>query len=196
MKINPFDPGYYNEEDLKAIGLKKIGHNVRIAKNCTILGLENIEIGNNVRIDGYTSIIAVGKGYVRIGSFIHIGGYGLLSAGEGIELNDFCNLSQGVRLYTRSDDYSGNVLTNPMIPEEYSSVIIGSIKLNKHVILGSGSIVLPGVTISEGCAIGALTLVKSDLAPWGIYAGVPAKRIKNRSDKLLQFEQKLKDTIL
>jgi len=55
-----FDPGYYNERDLREAGFKSIKKNVSIAKNCTIIGLSNISIGNNVRIDGYCSIIAAG----------------------------------------------------------------------------------------------------------------------------------------
>jgi len=67
-----FDPGYYTENDLKGAGFKSIGRNVLIAKNCQIIGLENISIGNNVRIDGYSTLIAAGKGYINLGSFIHI----------------------------------------------------------------------------------------------------------------------------
>ncbi len=60
--MNPFDPGYYDEHDLKEAGFKATGHNAQIAKSCKIIGLENIEIGNNVRIDEYCSIIAAGSG--------------------------------------------------------------------------------------------------------------------------------------
>lgn len=189
--MNPFNPAYYSEDDLRQAGFKSIGKNVRIAKNCTIIGLENIEIGDNVRIDGYCTIIAAGDGWVKLGSHIHIGGYCLLSAGDGIQLNDFSGLSQGVRLYSRTDDYSGKHLTNPTVPEKYTGVSRGTVTLGRHVIVGSGSVVLPKVTIGDGSAVGALSLVMKSLEPWGIYFGSPAKRIKERSKQLLELEEQL-----
>ena len=108
-----FNLCYYSGADLKNAGFRKLGKNVSIAKNCTIIGIKNILIGDNVRIDGYCSIIAAGTGYVELGSFIHIGGYCMLSAGDGIVMEDFSGLSQGVRIYSRTDDYSGKFLTNP-----------------------------------------------------------------------------------
>ena len=189
MQENPFNAGYYTEDELQKMGFKSIGKNVRIAKNNTIVGLEKISIGDNVRIDGYCAIIASGDGFVDIGSYIHIGGWSYLSAGHGISLEDFVNISQGVRIYTRTDDYSGESLTNPMIPEKYSDVSSGSVVLKKHVIVGSGYIILPNLIIAEGASIGALSLVKENLSAWGIYCGVPAIKIKNRSKNLLKLEQ-------
>ncbi|AIN65971.1 acyltransferase [Providencia stuartii] len=188
--INPFNPGYFNEEDLKAFGFKSIGENVSIAKNCTIVGLENITIGDNVRIDGYSTIIVPKGGWLYIGSHIHIGGYSFLSAGSGIELNDFSGLSQGVKIYSRTDDYSGEYLTNPMIPSEFTGVQEGTVILEKHVIVGSGSVILPNVEIGEGSSVGAQSLVMKNLESWGVYFGSPVKKIKSRSKKILELESK------
>jgi galactoside O-acetyltransferase len=188
---NPFDPGYYNEHELQEAGFKSIGSNVLIAKNCTIVGLQNISIGDNVRIDGYCSLIAGGNGSIDIGSYIHIAAYVLLSAGAGVTLNDFANLSQGVRVYTRSDDYSGNHLTNPTVPEDYLGVESAAVVIGKHGLLGSGTIVMPGVSVGIGTATGAMTFVSTSLESWGIYVGAPARRIKDRSQKLLELEQRL-----
>lgn len=44
--------------------------------------------------------------------------------------------------------------------------------------LGAGVIVLPGVTIGAGCVIAAGAVVTKDCEPNGLYAGVPAKRVK------------------
>lgn len=185
---NPFDCGYFTEYDLKDAGFKKLGHNIRIAKNCTIVGNSNIEIGSNVRIDSYVSIIANANGWVKIGSHVHIGGYCLLSAGSGIELADFSGLSQNVCIYTQTDDYSGNHLTNPTVPEKYTGVAKGAVILGRHVIIGSGSIILPNVKIEEGSSVGALSLVSKSLLPWGVYFGCPVKKLKDRSKKLLELE--------
>ncbi len=188
---NPFDPGYYSESDLKYAGFKSIGKNVRIAKNNNIVGLKNISIRDNVRIDGYCAIIASGDGWLDIGSFVHIGSWCFLSAGAGIRLDDFSGLSQGVRIYSRTDDYTGRHLTNPTVPEKFTGVTSGAVVLERHVIIGSGTIILPRVTVGEGVSVGALSLVTKNLKAWGVYFGAPAKRIKERSKDLLKLEGQL-----
>jgi acetyltransferase-like isoleucine patch superfamily enzyme len=192
---NPFNSSYYNEEELAEFGFKSIGTNVQIAKNCTIVGLSNISIGNNVRIDGYCAIIAAGNGWLNIGSFIHIGGWCYLSAGDGITMEDFSGLSQGVKIYSRTDDYTGKSLTNPTVPEHFTSITHGAVTLKKHVIIGSGTVILPKVTIGEGSSVGALSLVTKSLDSWGVYFGSPVKRLKNRSKRLLELETKLIEEI-
>lgn len=189
--MNPFNPGYYDECDLKEAGFKSIGHNVRIARNCTIIGLENIELGNNVRIDGYCSIVAAGGGWLKLGSYIHIGSYCLLSAGDGIQMDDFSGLSQGVRIYSRTDDYSGKYLTNPTVPQKYTGITRGAVNIGRHVIIGSGSVILPKVMIGDGSSVGAQSLVTKSLEPWGVYFGCPVKRLKARSTRLLELEAEL-----
>jgi galactoside O-acetyltransferase len=56
------------------------------------------------------------------------------------------------------------------------------------VIVGASSIIFPGVTLAEGCSVGAMTLVNKSTAPWGIYVGNPARRVKERKKDLLLLE--------
>ncbi|MEE4659589.1 MAG: acyltransferase [Halieaceae bacterium] len=193
MVENPFNPGYYTEGDLESVGFRSLGENVRIAKNTTIVGVQNITIGSNVRIDGYSTIIAGDSGWLRVGSYVHIGGYCYLSAGDGIGLDDFSGLSQGVRIYSRTDDYSGEYLTNPTVPEQYTGVRRGAVELGRHVIVGSGTVILPALTLGEGSAVGALSLVTKSLDPWCVFSGRPARRLKTRSKRILELEKKLKN---
>lgn len=187
---NPFNPGYFQSDELRAFGFKRVGENVKIAKNCTIIGLENISLGSNIRIDGNV-VIAAFSGYFEMGDYIHIGGSCYLGCGGGVSLADFSGLSQGVNIYSCSDDYSGKSLTNPTVPHEYLNVTSAPVSLGKHVIVGSGSVILPGVDIGEGASVGALSLVTKSLDAWGVYCGLPAKRLKERSKDLLELERKL-----
>lgn len=190
--MNPFNSGYYSEHDLKDAGFKALGHNIQIDKNCTIMGLENIEIGNNVRIDGYCTITAAGSGWLKLGSHIHIGAYCYFSAGDGIQLEDFVGISQGTRIYSRTDGYSGEYLTGPTVPEKYINLISGTVTLGRHVVIGSGCVVLPKISVGEGSCVGALSLVNKSLDSWGVFVGCPAKRFKDRSKGLLELEAELK----
>jgi acetyltransferase-like isoleucine patch superfamily enzyme len=90
--------------------------------------------------------------------------------------------------FFRSDDYSGSAMTNPTVPPEFTHVSQAPVVLGRHVIIGSGSIVLPGSCLGDGVSIGALSLVKESLDPWGIYAGIPVKRLRDRSKELLELE--------
>ena len=166
-----------------------MGKNVNIHKSSNIVFPENISIANNVRIDGFSTII--GSGNVEIGNYVHISPYCLIAARGGVKLKDFSGLSSGVRIYTTSDDYSGLFLTNPTVPANYTNVDMKEVVVDRHVIVGSNSVILPGVHIGEGTAVGALTLVRRSLDPWGIYSGNPAQRIKDRKKDLLVLEQGL-----
>lgn len=187
---NPFDVGYYESAELRSFGFGRIGANVSIAKNCTIVGLHNISIGNNVRIDSDSHLIA-SSGSIRLGSYIHIGGGSKLNGRAGIEMEDFSGLSQDVKVYSSSDDYTGRRMTNPMVPPEYTGARSSAVHIGRHAIIGSGSIILPGASVGEGAAVGALTLVTRALDPWAIYSGNPARRIRERSRSLLALEAKL-----
>ena len=189
--MNPFDSEYFTEYDLKDVGFKSIGRNIQIAKNCTIVGLENISIGNNVRIDSFCSILAAGRGWLNIGSFVHIAGYSLLSAGAGIEIGDFCGVSHGSKLYSKNDDYTGEYLTGPTVPVKFTGMTCGPIRLEKHVVIGSSCVVLPCVTVGEGSTVGALSLINKSLDAWGVYFGIPVKKYKDREKKLLKQEEQL-----
>lgn len=176
---------FYSNEELHEFTFKSIGENVQISRKSSIYGAENIEIGNNVRIDDFCIL----SGHVKIGSYIHIAAYTALYGGcAGIIIDDFANLSSRICVYSVSDDYSGESMTNPMVPDEYKHITNELVHIKKHCILGSGCTVLPGVTLEEGCAIGCMSMVRYDTEPWSIYAGIPVRKIKERSRNLLKYE--------
>lgn len=177
---------FYTKKELEEIGFKKLGKNVNISRNTSIYGANKISIGNNVRIDDFCIL----SGNIIIGNQVHIAASTLLFAGEsGIVLEDFTGVSSRTAIYAESDDYSGDFLTNPMIPDKYRSIIRGKVVLKKHVLVGTGCTILPGVTIGEGTSVGSMSLINKNLDDWGIYVGIPCKRIKDRSKKILMLEQ-------
>nr|MDQ3081389.1 acyltransferase [Gemmatimonadota bacterium] len=98
-------------------------------------------------------------------------------------------ISPRVSIYSSSDDYSGAAMTNPTVPRQFTGVTDASVFVGRHVIVGSGSVILPGVTLEDGVAIGALSLVQADCGAFGIYAGSPAKFIRERKRDLLKLER-------
>ncbi|MFV0453636.1 MAG: acyltransferase [Pseudomonas sp.] len=105
-------------------------------------------------------------------------------------MEDFSGLAYQVKVFSQSDDYSGRTLTNPTVPDSYKNETKKAVRLGRHVIVGAGSIVFPGVEIAEGCSVGAMTLIHKSTQAWGVYLGNPARRIKERKKDLLELERK------
>jgi acetyltransferase-like isoleucine patch superfamily enzyme len=183
---------FYSDQDLKNFGFKSIGNNVKIKKNVGIFFTENVSIGNNVRIDDFTIIVASGSDVI-IGNNVHIAANCYIAGSDGFEMKDFSGLAPGVMIFSGSDDYSGKKLTNPTIPKKYTGGICGKVTLEKHVIIGAGTVILPKIIIGEGSSVGAMSLVTKSLPPWGIYFGTPAKKLRERSKELLNLEAEILD---
>ena len=177
---------FYSEEELKQIGFNSIGENVLISRYARIYGAENIKIGNNVRIDDFCVL----SGNIVIESCVHIAAACLLFGGKsGIVLKDFSGLSSRCAVYADSDDYSGEAMTNPTIPDKYRKIEGAPVVFEKHSIVGSGCTILPGVVLGEGASVGSMALVSKSLEPWSINVGMPCRKIKDRSKKILELEK-------
>ncbi len=181
--------GFLTNEELKKIGFGALGKNVLISNKCSIYNPKKIQINSNVRIDDFC-ILSAGEGGIEIGNNVHIACYVSLIGKNLIKLGDHVGISSKSCIYSSSDDYSGNFLTGPTISDKFKNVDSRDVILEDHVIIGALSIVLPGVTIKQGSAIGSLSLVSRDTEPWNIYAGVPLKLLKKRSMKMLEFWRK------
>lgn len=177
-------------EQILAMGFARVGNDVKLSDKASYYNCPNIRLGNNVRIDDFC-VLSAGTGGIDIGNYIHIAVFSSLIGAGKISLADFCNVSSRVAIYSSNDDYSGGAMTNPTVPSEYTNIRHADVKIGRHVIIGAGSVVLPGVTIEEGAAIGALSLVKRDCGSFGIYVGVPVKRIAERKRDLIALGEKL-----
>lgn len=177
--------GFYNKEDLEKIGFKSLGENVLLSDKASIYSPEKISIGSNVRIDDFCIL----SGDIKIGNYVHIAVFSAFFGGAGIKIDDFSTTSSRVSIYGVSDDYSGGTLTNPTIPEKYKNVKKEKVLIKRHSIIGAGTVILPGVTLEEGTAVGSNSLILKSTKSWGIYAGTPAKRIKERKKDLLELEK-------
>ena len=180
---------FYTETELQDLGFRSIGEDVLISRKTSLYSPETISIGNHVRIDDFCIL----SGNIEIHDYVHIAAYAALYGGSaGILLDDFSGLSARTVIYAASDDYSGLSLTNPTVPNSYRNVSENQVHLEKHASVGSGCTILPGVTIKQGSAVGSMSLVTKSLEEFGIYAGIPVKKIKDRERKLLELEVQFK----
>lgn len=179
---------FYSREELQALGFARIGTDVRISKKASIYNPGRISIGSHVRIDDFC-VLSAGDGGIEIGDYVHVAVFCLLIGAGKITVREFSNFSSRVSIYSSNDDYSGQHLTNPMVLGQFTGVTRKDVIIDRHAIIGSGSVVLPGVHLEEGTAVGALSLVKQTCKTFGIYAGVPARRIGERKRDLLDLER-------
>jgi acetyltransferase-like isoleucine patch superfamily enzyme len=168
--------------DLK--DLKHYGKNVIIGKTVRIRYPELVEIGDNCIIDDFTYISTSLKIYDNV----HISSGCKIIGGPkaNVIMHEFSTLAPNAVLSAGCDDYIGGIAT-PLVPMEYKGdAKIGTIILHKHCIVGAGSVVLPDITFFEGACVGALSLVNKNLDKWVLYAGIPARMIKNRNEKKIK----------
>lgn len=179
--------GFYDEREIAALGFSEIGENVSIERSVKFFGANRISIGSNTRIDAY-SIISAGAEGITIGNHVHIGVYVFLTGAARIEIQDFSGISGRVSIYSSNDDYLGDALTGPTVPDKYRKVTSAPVTVGRHAVIGAGSVVLPGVEISEGACVGALSLVKNDVPAFSIIAGVKGQVVGQRKKNFLKLE--------
>jgi len=164
--------------ELRALGLKACGRDVKISRLAQIYQPELLAVGDHSRIDDFCIL----SGSVTLGRNVHLSAFCALHGAHGIDLEDFSCVSGRSTLYTESDDYvDGQFLTNPTVPAPYHQVTDkGPIRICQHAIVGCASVILPGAVVGIGAAVGAMALVRGALDPWGIYVGIPARKVGQR----------------
>jgi galactoside O-acetyltransferase len=177
--------GYLSLDKIIKMGITILGENIKISKYARIYNPKKLILHNNIRIDDF--VIFSGNGNIEIKNYVHVGSYSSISSSKNIVLSNYSGLSSGVRLFGSTDDYSGNYMTNPTVPKDFTNVKMSDIILEEHVIIGANTVVLPGVLLKEGCAIGANSLVNKSTEKWKIYAGNPAKEIGERNKKCTEL---------
>lgn len=172
--------------------LKSCGKNVIIGKTVRIRYPQFVEIGDNVIIDDFTYISTS----LKLHDNVHISSGCKIIGGKNafVEMCEFSTLAPNVVLSAGSDDYLSGIAT-PLVPLEFKGNFkIGKIKLNKHCIVGSGSVVLPDVIFEEGACLGALSLANKNIPEYTLYAGIPAYKVKVRNkSEITKLEKKYKN---
>ncbi len=179
---------FLSEEELQRLGFGKLGRNVLIHSTVVIVDCSAISIGNNVRIDPFCVLSAK---RIDLASYVTLATHSALVGRAQIIFEDFSTSAPGATILSSSDDFFGRGLVGPTVPEALRAAQHGDVIVRRHCIIGAGSVVLPGVTVGEGSTVGALSLVNRSLEPWGIYAGVPVRRIRDRARDVIALGEEL-----
>ena len=192
MSDSPLIPEFYGELELQEL-LGRVGSDVKIDRSVRIFNGKAIVLGSHIRIDSHCILIG-GEG-LEMGSYTHIAwGCHLTATGAPIILKGFNGLSSGVKIFSATDDYSEGFLTNPTVPPQYRKVRVGPVVLERHVIVGANSVIMPGATLEFGASVGALSYVNKTVPRLAIVSGNPLQLIGRRDgERLATLEKDLLD---
>jgi dTDP-4-amino-4,6-dideoxy-D-glucose acyltransferase len=177
---------FLSRDVLESLGFASLGEDVLIHSTAVIVDCSKISIGSRVRIDPY--VIISNRGGVEFGNNVHIGGHSVLAGSAAVSFDNFVNISHHVGIYTSNEDISGRTLSNPTV-KGFGAARIASISFGRHSGVGAGSLVLPGAKFAEGSILGAMSRIGRPLKPWTTYAGIPARRMRERRREALADEQ-------
>jgi galactoside O-acetyltransferase len=101
-------------------------------------------------------------------------------------IGDFCGIASGAKIICGGDDFD-NTIGTPLIPERFNNVDYRQVELEGFNLVGTNSIILPGVKMATGSVLYANSVLKSNTEEWTIYSGNPAIAIKIRNkEKILK----------
>ncbi|WP_307189114.1 acyltransferase [Massilia putida] len=132
------------------------------------------------------------QGAIEIGDRVYIGGGTQLISRSGIKIGNDVMISWGCTVYdhdahsidyrSRMEDHAGHLRSwssgNLLNGKNWSTVKTAPIVIEDHVWLGFDVVVLKGVTIGEGAVVAARSVVTSDVPPWTVVAGSPARVVR------------------
>ena len=150
--------------------------NINLGKDVEIdpsSSVNNVIIGDNVRIAKRCSVFGSPDNLLEIGSDSYIGMNCLLN-GFAAKLTVGCNVSiaQNVNIMVDSGPNASPAMQN-VFPVEKKPVTVGN-----HVWIGTGSIIMPGVTLGDYCVVAANSYVNKSFDPFTIIGGNPAKILR------------------
>lgn len=160
-----------------------IGDNVVIAPTARIQGSTRgtrISIGAHSEIYDYVVIRCVGgSGDVEIGEYCYFNPGAVLYSGNGIKFGDYVLVAAGVKIMPTNHEYGRR--GTPIRHQGFASSK-GGIVIEDDVWLGANAVILDGARIGRGAIIAAGSVVGGTVAPYEIWGGIPAVKIRNRPE--------------
>lgn len=140
--------------------LKHCGKKVYVDEGFTILGAKNISMGDSVYIGPNATLYASGAAITVKGHFMSGPGLTIITGDHRIDIKD---------------KFMDEVTVDEKLPENDQEVVI-----NEDVWCGANVTILKGIHIGRGSVIAAGAVLTKNVGEYEIWAGVPAKKIRDR----------------
>ena len=112
--------------------------------------------------------------------------------GDKLIIGKFCQIAAGVEFVMNGANHQMNAVStfpfytlegwNMEAPAAEDLPLKGDTVIGNDVWIGQNAVILPGVHIGDGAIIGANSVVGSDVSPYTIAVGNPAKELRRRFD--------------
>ena len=136
-----------------------------------------MKVGENTKIRGFVEFSALWN--IEIGENTMIGQECKFDDRNGLYIGNNVNISDSTAIWTEQHDIND---TNFNCNDKGGKVII-----NDRVWLDFRSIILPNINVGEGVVLGSGAIATKDLDEYSLYAGIPAKKIKERNKDIKYF---------
>jgi acetyltransferase-like isoleucine patch superfamily enzyme len=157
----------------------------RFEPGVTVVSPHLLELGANVLIQRNTLIHcggmawSEGRGHVTIGSDSTVSANCVLFGAGGIDIGERFGCGPGCMLFSSRDQFEA-AAARPGAPGTH---LLAPVTVEDDVLLFAGCIIGPGTTLGRGAVIGAGSVVLDDVAPATLYAGVPARPVRELPDR-------------
>jgi acetyltransferase-like isoleucine patch superfamily enzyme len=176
MKIEPTKiHRSHGTGEFKPEHFRRLGENIVFEKGVLVFHPENIEIGDNVYIGHYTILKGYYKNLMVIGDHTWIGQQCFFHSAGGLRIGKAVGIGPKVTILT-----SQHQALDRDVPVYFSPIEFAEVVLEDGCDIGAGAILLPGVRVGEGAIVGAGAVVTHNIPPYEIWAGVPARKIRER----------------
>lgn len=158
--------------------IASIGRRVKVYEHALILRPLSVVLEDDVRIDAFTRI--EGGQFTWIGKGTHIASFSSILGGGECIIGAYCAIAQGVRIITGVGHPLYMEMPCLLPQDDVHHVKRGKVVIGDYVFIGTNCIIHQGITIGEGAAISAGSIIGQDVPPWSIVAGNPARVIGKR----------------
>ena len=165
--------------DNKFIEFKRSNPALVMRGGVVIRSIERLKVGKAVILDSGCFLHcggmgwSEGRGSIVLGNSVYIGPYSVLFGAGEIEIGNDVLISPGVIIVSHQHSYDVPSTIMRCQPTQFNKVVI-----EDNVWIGANAVILPGVSVGRGSVIGAGAVVKGEVPPFTLFAGVPARLIK------------------
>lgn len=182
---------WLTQTQIDALGFASVGHSVFLSDKAAFYHCEKISLGNHVRIDDFC-VLCAGEGGIEIGNYVHLAVYCELKGEGKIYMEDFSGLSARVSIYSDYSHCRAEMLAYSDLSESDFFGKKGDVILHSQSGSGTGSVILPNVTLEMGSGCPTSSVITKSCKALGVYFGVPARWVKQRQNHIVELEKQLR----
>ncbi|OGO72976.1 MAG: hexapeptide transferase [Chloroflexi bacterium RIFCSPLOWO2_12_FULL_71_12] len=153
---------------------RSFGNGVRVGLGVLVLHPGTFEIGDAVFLGNQTYLQGRHDGHCVIGAHTWIGPQSYFDCRD-MELGEHVGWGPGAKVL--GSEHTGEPADVPIIQTD---LVIKPVRVGKWADIGTGAVLLPGVTVGEGAVVGAGAVVTQDVPAYAVAAGVPARVLRSR----------------